>query len=109
MIEIVHPGLGQGVPRARERTREAREVLRADWPDWAVWYVAQAAYQLENELSGMSPDANALHASALEGVDRALSEAVRRDGDLEAEESWWDRWDDGEIYREVEAALRRLA
>lgn len=84
-------------------------MLRADWPEWAVWYVAQAAWKLESELAGPFADADVLRDQAVEAVDRALADAVRRDGDLEADESWWDRWDDGDIYREVEAALRRLA
>lgn len=97
------------MPRGRERVEETRSVLRADWPEWAAWYVAQAAWKLESELAGPFADSGVLRHQAVEAVDRALADAVRRHGELEADESWWDRWDDGDIYREVEAALRRLA
>ena len=80
-------------------------LLPTDWPKWAVQVVHDEAKQFSAEVSRPWVQFDLALKNAVESSYRVIERTVKANLDLEADEAWWDRFDEGKLEAEIEAAL----
>lgn len=85
---------------------ETKTEILADWPETVVALVKDEAASYARDLRGDWPDPSSLQERA---VERLMKQIDARANDLEAEESWWGRYEAGELEAEARAAVEHYA
>lgn len=92
------------------RLAAIQRALPEDWPDWAARIVSDEAPILAAELAKPWADADVVVEASLRSIEKQLARSLKQ-GDVAAEEQWWDRLDawldglDGSIGQEALHAM----
>jgi hypothetical protein len=87
-------------------TTSTPAALSTDWPSIFVMHVRDEAVGYASALRGMWPDPSALRDAA---VERLLQRIDADAYDVESEDSWMDRYEQGVLEAELAAALDHYA
>ena len=83
------------------RMKNAGSPLPSDWPSQLAMHVRDEALIYASNLRGQFPDPSVLREQAVERIVDAIASYT----EVQAPDSWWERWDAGQIDTEIDAAL----